>query len=127
MLRLPEELNGIGCYGASVLRILAGSGHSLHWAAGIETGVFAEVILPPSVSRKHLKGGGGSGGHNNSDGSIGSTDKNNNRIGNSVAEFDSVCRCSSSSHADNVAKMVVRMNRYLHPVNVNSGNVLNMN
>jgi len=30
-VRFPEELNGVGCLGASILRILAGSGYVLHW------------------------------------------------------------------------------------------------
>ena len=30
--RFPEELNGPGCFGSSIVRILAGSGYSLFWA-----------------------------------------------------------------------------------------------
>ena len=31
-VRFPEELSGSGCYGSSILRILAGSGYVSHWS-----------------------------------------------------------------------------------------------
>ena len=33
--RFPEELSGPGCFGSSIIRILAGSGYSLFWAQSI--------------------------------------------------------------------------------------------
>lgn len=44
-IRFPEELNGVGCYGANILRVLAGSGYSLHWfpARGAQHGMYAQV------------------------------------------------------------------------------------
>lgn len=32
-IRLPEELNGPGCFGTVIFRILNGSGYSLKWAS----------------------------------------------------------------------------------------------
>jgi hypothetical protein len=29
----PEELNGLGCYGTIILRVLAGSGYTLYWSS----------------------------------------------------------------------------------------------
>ena len=38
-VRLPEEMNGPGCFGSVILRVLAGAGHVLRWPSD----VYAEV------------------------------------------------------------------------------------
>ena len=34
-VRFPEEMNGPGCFGSTILRILAGSGYELQWPSHI--------------------------------------------------------------------------------------------
>ena len=34
-VRFPEEMNGPGCYGTTILRVLAGSGYELVWPTGV--------------------------------------------------------------------------------------------
>ena len=50
--RFPEELNGAGCYGANILRVLAGSGYSLHWfpGGGGATGMYAQVTADQTTA-----------------------------------------------------------------------------
>jgi hypothetical protein len=35
MIRFPEEMNGPGCFGTAILRILAGSGYMLRWSSTV--------------------------------------------------------------------------------------------
>lgn len=52
LVRFPEELNGVGCFGANILRVLAGSGYSLHWypASGAAQGMYAQVTVSQTTS-----------------------------------------------------------------------------
>ncbi len=42
----PEELNGVGCYGSSFVRVLAGAGYAVRWPSG-DNFVFADVSRTP--------------------------------------------------------------------------------
>jgi len=51
-VRLPEELNGHGCYGATALAVLLGSGYTLHWARDSSVGTSPPQSQPPQQSIK---------------------------------------------------------------------------
>ena len=58
-VRLPEELNGLGCRGATVLHVLRGAGYALKWAN--ESAVY-DTPAAATTSTTTLQGGEGEGG-----------------------------------------------------------------
>lgn len=51
--RFPEELNGVGCHGAFLLRVLSGSGYKLFWSARISGRVAAATPSTDTSSFQH--------------------------------------------------------------------------
>lgn len=88
LCRFPEELNGVGCYGASFLRGLAGAGYVLQWP--LNNTVHARVTAHASSGR---------------------VDSSLSQTSHTRFDYDGECRCVSSVHSEKLADMVTHMNK----------------
>jgi hypothetical protein len=87
--RFPEELNGVGCFEALFLRVLAGSGYKLTWAADGST-MLAADMRPGGMARgvATLRG--------------------------DQVEYANRCECSSPASVGKLRDMVSKINRCVH-------------
>lgn len=94
--RLPEELNGVGCYELSIIRILAGAGYIPQWPPRDKI-LHVEVATQMSSARRsvsHLQLPPSTGGA-------------------AVEEFayETDCRCLSSTKSEKAADMINHLNK----------------
>lgn len=95
--RFPEELNGVGCYDLSIVRVLAGAGYSPQWPPRDKT-VHTEVSTHMSSARR----------------CVSRPQQLHSTSGPVAADefaYETDCRCMSSTKSEKLADMVNHLNK----------------